>query len=132
VEDLNTEISVMLLVRPGSLRAGLLALLKSVNGIATIETCSDPVSSLQWIIHQRPQLAIVDGGSSGDELPALLRAIKSNSPTTSCILLDENLPDNWEAGDFQVDGVVQHGANPDELVKMIENLISNDQNERRR
>jgi DNA-binding NarL/FixJ family response regulator len=128
VEDLDTEISVMLLVRPGSLRTGLLALLNSVKGIATIETCSDPDRSLQWILNQRPHLAIVDGGSSGDDLPALLRTIKSKSPTTSCILLDENLPGNWAAGDLQVAAVVQHGAHPDELVKVIESLISRDQN----
>jgi DNA-binding NarL/FixJ family response regulator len=127
VVDLDAEISVMLLVRPGSLRTGLLALLKSVKGIATIETCSDPDRSLQWILNQQPYLAIVDGGSSGDDLPALLRTITSKSPTTACILLDENLPGNWTAGDLQVAAVVQHGAHPDELVKVIESLISHNQ-----
>jgi DNA-binding NarL/FixJ family response regulator len=127
VVDLDAEISVMLLVRPGSLRTGLLALLKSVKGIATIETCPDPNSCLQYIIKQRPSLAIVDGDSSKDDLPALLRTIKSESPTTSCILLNENLSGNWAAGDLQVDGVVQHGAHPNELVKMIESLISHNQ-----
>jgi DNA-binding NarL/FixJ family response regulator len=127
VEDLDTGISVMLLIRPGSLRTGLLALLKSVKGIATIEACPNPDSCLQFVIKQRPNLAIVDVCSSGDDLPALLLTIKRKSPTTSCILLDENLPCNRVAGDIQVDMVLQLGAHPNELVEMIENLISRDQ-----
>ena len=122
--DHNDGFFVMLMVRPGSLRNGLLALLKSIPGIVTIETAESSESGMINFVKQKPQLVIFEADGSYDRLSFLLGSIKSKFPAACCILIAENQPDPVTIADLQIDAIIQQGAHPDELVILIEKLIS--------
>jgi DNA-binding NarL/FixJ family response regulator len=117
------QVSVMLMVRPGSLRNGLLALLKSIPDITRIEAPDDLASCLEWLKERQPHIAIIEGNGLGDDIRRMLLYAKNKSPTTCFVLFEEKFPDPLGLVDIQVEAVVLQGTQPDELVKLIESLI---------
>ncbi len=119
----NDEVSVMLMMRSGSIRDGLLALLSSIKGISRIDFSDDPARSLQRVVTWQPNLAIVEGNGFGEEIWSMLPETKRKSPRTRFIWFAENLPEMIKEVDFQIEAVIQQGVHPDDLVRLIENLL---------
>lgn len=119
----NDEVSAMLIVRSGSIKNGLCALLKSIASISRIEITEDPVAGLEWVSTWQPHLAIIAGNGFGDQVSSLLMSSKRRSPTTCFMLFAENLPDAMGAEELEVEAVVQQGTHPDDLARLIESLV---------
>jgi hypothetical protein len=119
----HEEVSVMLMVRPGSLRNGLFALLKSIKGISGIEISEVPETGLEWVVRRQPELTIMAGNGFGDHMWSLVRETKRKSPATCFVLFSENLPEHFNPVDLPVDAIVQQGTHPYKLVFVIESLI---------
>lgn len=115
--------SLLLVVEPGPLADGLLAVLASTPGL---EVCgrvdSLGASSNHWA-RPAPSEVLLDAGSHDLDLAATIALIRSLWPGTKCLVLADDVAQHRAAQRAGADAVLLKGCKPSELVLTVESLI---------
>jgi two-component system nitrate/nitrite response regulator NarL len=116
--------TTLIVVRPGSLQNGLLALTTAIPRVKVVGEASDAASALRMVSEHRPALVLLDTGLPGNEAWMVLGCIKRDWPQTRCIVLAGDVKQQREAGVLGADVTLLEGAPPARLVAAIEQLMS--------
>ncbi len=87
---MTRAMSLLLVARPGRMRDGLQALLRTMPEIEIVEQADTPSEALTPISRQLPVLVLLDSSLDLGEMLSLLMQVKGSCPETRCIALVEN------------------------------------------
>lgn len=115
--------TVLIAARPGSLSAGLQALLSSIPAVQRVEVVSIHSNVLKEVTEVLPDLFIVEAGNSARKAMQMLADIRSKFRDVRSIVIvqDSQLEPGVIFSD--ADEVVLEGTAPDMLVKVIERVF---------
>lgn len=82
-------ISVLVVAGPSALRDSLVALLKSIALVATVQQAEDAASGLRMVEISHPALVLLDAGLPDGEAWSLLRQVQARWPLTQCVVLTD-------------------------------------------
>jgi DNA-binding NtrC family response regulator len=116
--------TIMLIMRPGSIRDGVQILLTSINHIANIEVVEDVLAGLKRLGQAQYSLVILESFFPEIGVDQVMMSIKAISPLAKCILLTEKSIGQTDQEPLQFDAIIQYGTHPNTLVAIIERLIS--------
>jgi DNA-binding response OmpR family regulator len=94
-------VSALVVMAPGRLQAGLLALLDSLPGLQTVYHADDIAAAGGALTRAAPQLLILDWDLWNPEAEALLRAARAQAPHLYCLSLvggESQQAAAWKAG----------------------------------
>ncbi len=121
---MKSDMSALLVARPGRVRDGLQALLTATPQIAMIDQADDGSSVLRFVGEHHPSLVLLDTDLPNDSVWAMLRTIKTVWPQTLCLVLTDNSRSERTAKVAGADGVLLKGFLTGELFAEIERLLS--------
>jgi DNA-binding NarL/FixJ family response regulator len=118
----STE-SLLLVARPGRMREGLQALLRTIPEIEIVGQADWESQALAMIALQHPALVLLDSSlTPGEMLPTLLR-IKGEYPRMRCIVLVENAQQQDAARDAGADTALIRGFSAGVLHAAIDQVL---------
>ncbi len=120
----NNHAPALIVANPGRIRDGLRTLLRAVPRIETIFQASDGPTALQIIEERHPALVLLDSRLANNDIQTVSRQIKAESPQTRCIILVDNIRQQWMAKVADADSVLTIGCPAGEFFATIEGLLS--------
>jgi DNA-binding NarL/FixJ family response regulator len=120
---MREPVLALIAATPGRIRDSWQALLKAIPRINTIELADDQPSALQIVADHQPGLVLLDSKII-DNLPDILRQIKSVSPQTHCIVLADTLEQQWLAKNAGADSVLLAGTPAEMFFAVVEGVLS--------
>ena len=120
----NTEntkpVLALIVVAPGPLQDGLLALMTTYNQISAVFVAGEASLALRMVKDHRPNLILLDINLPKAQM--VLEQTKSRWPQTHCIVLAGNV--EQEQAIKEADAVLIEGFSPARLLATIENLLA--------
>jgi DNA-binding NarL/FixJ family response regulator len=124
---MTSDVSALIVARPGRARDSLYALLGAVSQIEMIDRVDNGVSALKLVAEREPSLVLLDTGLGEDQAWSVLEQIKAARSQTRCIVLAGSFQQPQRARAAGADDVLLRGFRVAELYKVIEKLISGQQ-----
>lgn len=121
---MESDVYVLIMAKPGSLRRGLQSLISSLSGIRAVGLVDHHSAAVQMTLELHPALAILESDASGNQILETVREIKHLSPQTKCMVLVDSVEKQKQAHLFGADAVILQGTSPEELVFTVEFLLN--------
>lgn len=121
---MTSQLSVLILARPGPLRDGLRALLLAMPQIESVVEQEDARLAVEEVARNRPDLALVDAESSGNQTRRLLDEIQQASPVTRRIVLAGTVHQKHDLEAPSAELIILHGTPAAEVAATIEELAA--------
>ena len=119
----ESNVTVLIVAKPGELRDGLSALLAAMGKVGRITQADDGQAALALIGKLCPQVAVLDWDLTGGDLPTLLKRIKAECPRTKCLVLTDGVEQQREAESAGADVTVLKGFPAARLVQTLTTLL---------
>lgn len=120
---MTEPIRALIAATPGRIRDSWQALLRAIPGINTIELANDRSSAVQIVTDHQPGLVLLESKLT-DNLPDVLRQIKTDSPQTRCIVLADTFEQQWLAQNAGADSVLLAGTPAEMFFAVVEGVLS--------
>lgn len=108
--------------RPGAVRVALRAVLASFPKLEVVGAVGGGLSAMVKIREQQPNLLVVDGNLSEDEVLALLRHMRQEQPEVYCVVLVDTPRQGGKFLSAGAHAALQRGDPPKNLQAAIERL----------
>jgi DNA-binding NarL/FixJ family response regulator len=115
--------SLLLIARPGRMREGLQALLRSIPEIEIVGQADWESQALALIAQQHPALVLLDSSLTPREMLPTLMQIKGEYPRMRCIVLVENAQQQDAARDAGADTALITGFSAEVLHAAIDQVL---------
>ena len=116
-------VSLLLVARPGRMREGLLALLRTIPEIEIVGQADSELQALALISQQQPALVMLDSSLAPGEMLPMLVQIKDGYPRTRCIVLVENVQGQGAAREAGADSALITGFSAEVLHAAIDHVL---------
>jgi DNA-binding NarL/FixJ family response regulator len=87
---MSQRVVALVVAKPSSLRDSLVALLRSLPTVATVQQADTAASGLRILETITPGLLLLDASLPGGDAWRLLRNIRTKWPTIRCVVLADN------------------------------------------
>ena len=121
-QDQLATTQAIIVSRPGIMQESLRAVLATAPQIEIIKSVGDGLSALDVVREQPPHLLVIDSNLLEDEIVALLRHVKQESPTVCCLVLTESIRQEEWALTRGADAVWPRYRPPRELNELLEQI----------
>lgn len=118
------RVPVLIVARPGRMRAGLRALLRMIPTIELVGQVDQGLAALERVTQARPALVLLDSSLPFAEMELALRQIKAEWPQTQCIVVADNIPQQGLARAAGADGVLLKGFATETLFTTIDEVLA--------
>ncbi len=115
--------TILILAMPGDLQTSLQMLLSLLSDVAVLVT-AESSSALQAIERYAPELVIMDFALPGENLPMIVKLIKTRWATIPCLVLVDDEQECQNAQCTDVDLVLVKGYPAAKLLAAIESLLA--------
>jgi DNA-binding NarL/FixJ family response regulator len=119
----TSTVSLLLVAKPGRMRDGLQALLRTVSEIEIVGEVDCESQALALISQQQPDLVLLDSSLTLQEMLPMLIQIKGGYPQTRCIVLVENMQQQSAAREAGADSALITGFNAEVLHAAIDQVL---------
>jgi DNA-binding NarL/FixJ family response regulator len=99
-------------------------MLRAIPSIDTVYQANDAPSASKIIAEYRPSLVLLDSKLANNDIQSVSRQIKTKSPQTRCIVLIDNVQQQWMAKVADVDTVLAIGCPATKFFTTIEGLLA--------
>ena len=123
-EKSNHAAPALIVASPGRIRDGLRIMLRAVPRVEIILQANDGPSALPIIAESHPALVLLDSKLANNDIQSVSRQIKQESPNTRCIMLVDNIQQQWMAKIADADTVLTIGCPAGEFLDTVEGLLS--------
>lgn len=119
----DTSKSALILARPGRLRDSLGALLTSIPQIQQVDSTDDTAAVLDKFANPPPNLILMDTNLAPNGLSLTLRRIKDRWPQARCLILADDVRQQYIARNAGADSALLKGYPTAQLFATIERLL---------
>ena len=114
----------LIVASPGRIRDSLKTMLRAVPRIETVYQANDGPTASKIITEYHPVLVLLDSKLANNDIQSVSRHIKTESPQTRCIVLVDNVQQQWMAKVADADSVLAIGCPATKFFSTIEELLS--------
>lgn len=118
------RVPVLIVARPGRMRAGLLALLRMIPTIELVGQVDQGAAAPEKVTQERPALVLLDSSLPFAEMERALRRIKAEWPQTQCLVVAGTIPQQGLAQAAGADRVLLKGFAAETLFTTIEEVLA--------
>jgi DNA-binding NarL/FixJ family response regulator len=118
-----STVSLLLVARPGRMREGLQALLRTIPEIVIVAQADYESQALALIAQQQPDLVLLDSSLTLQEMLSTLMQIKGGFPRARCIVLVDNAQQQGAAREAGADTALITGFNAEVLHAAIDQVL---------
>ncbi len=115
--------STLIVARPGRMRNGLRALLRTIPRIKIVGHVDQGSAALEMVTRERPALVLLNSSLPFEETWMALKQIKAEWPRTRCIVLVDNIQQQDMAQAAGADGVLLKGFAAETLFMTIDEVL---------
>ena len=119
----TNRMSVLIVARPGRIREGLRALLRTIPRIEIVGQVGQGSAALEMVTRERPALVLLNSSLPFEETWMALKQIKAEWPQTRCIVLVDNIQEQDMAQAAGADGVLLKGFAAETLFMTIDEVL---------
>jgi DNA-binding NarL/FixJ family response regulator len=119
----TNRVSALIVARPGRMRNGLRALLRTIPRIEIVGQVDQGSAALGMVTLERSALVLLDSSLPFEEMRMALKQIKAEWPQTRCIVLVDNLQQQGMAQAAGADGVLLKGFAAETLFMTIDEVL---------
>jgi DNA-binding NarL/FixJ family response regulator len=119
----TNRMSTLIVARPGRMREGLRALLRTMPKIKIVGHVDQGSAALEMVTRERPALVLLNSSLPFEETWMALKQIKAEWPQTRCIVLVDNLQQQGMAQAAGADGVLLKGFAAETLFMTIDEVL---------
>jgi DNA-binding NarL/FixJ family response regulator len=119
----TNRMSVLIVARPGRMRNGLRALLRTIPRIEIVGQVDQGSAALEMVTLERSALVLLDSSLPFEEMRMALKQIKAEWPQTRCIALVDNIQQQGIARASGADGVLLKGFAAETLFMTIDEVL---------
>jgi DNA-binding NarL/FixJ family response regulator len=123
-EAVENYAPALIVASPGRIRDSLKTLLRAVPRIEVILQANDGPSASKIIAEHHPALVLLDSKLANNDIQSVSRQIKAKSPQTRCIVLVDNIQQQWMAKIADADTVLTIGCPATKFFTTVEGLLS--------
>ena len=124
------KLVTLVVSRPGAVREALRAVLACFTQLEVVGAVGGGLSAMVKIREQRPNLLVIDGNISEDEVLALLAQVRGEQPQVRCIVLVDTPRQRGRLLAAGADAIIQRGDPPEHLQAAIERLTALEKGDR--
>lgn len=114
---------VLLVARAGPLADALAGLLMRIPGVEIVGRVEDLPSVLVIVSQLGPTTVVLDSGPFAEETPAMVRQLEAALPGSRCIVLADDVQQQWAAQTAGADAALLKGCRPANLVATVRGLL---------
>jgi DNA-binding NarL/FixJ family response regulator len=114
---------LLIVAKQGPLRDSMRALVTALPRIEIVDETDNISTALDGVGKHHPDLVLIEGDFSVEELWVFLRQIKRRSPLTRRLMIVDTIREKQEMEAPGVEAICLTGASPLELVANIEKLL---------
>jgi DNA-binding NarL/FixJ family response regulator len=114
----------LIVANPGRIRDSLTTMLRAIPSIETIYQANDAPTASKIIAQHQPSLVLLDSKLANNDIQSVSRQIKTQSPQTRCIVLVDNVQQQWMAKVADADTVLAIGCPATKFFTTVEGLLS--------
>jgi DNA-binding NarL/FixJ family response regulator len=115
--------SVLIVARPGRIREGLRALLRSIPRLEIVGEVNEGSAAMEMVTRERPALVMLSSSLPLEEAELALRQIKAEWPQTQCIVIANNIQHQGMARAAGADDVLLKGFAAETLFTTIDEVL---------
>lgn len=115
----NNKVKSIVVSAPGAMQASLRAVLKGEETVEVIGCVGVGLSASVLIREQQPDVVLIDSNLPEDEMLALVRKIKDETPEIRCVVLTDTRRRERQAQIAGADVVLSQGRVVDEIIKAL-------------
>ena len=116
--------SVLIIAKPSRMRDGLRALLRTIPYLTLVGQVDDGLSAIKTMTDQHPTLVLLGANLLDEDIQTVLAQIKARWPETRCIVLVDNVQQQWIAKAAGADSALLVGFPASKFVSTIQELLS--------
>lgn len=116
--------SALIVARPGRMREGLRALLRTIPRIEIVKQVDRGSAALAMVTQERSTLVLLDSSLPSEELWTALKQIKAKWPQTQCIVVADTIGQHAVAQASGADGVLLKGFAAEALFMTIDDVLA--------
>jgi DNA-binding NarL/FixJ family response regulator len=116
-------VSALIVARPGRMREGLRALLRTIPGIKIVEQVDRGSAALAMVTQERSTLVLLDSSLPSEEMWTAVKQIKAEWPQTQCIVVADTIRQQGMAQASGADGVLLKGFAAETLFTTIDEVL---------
>jgi DNA-binding NarL/FixJ family response regulator len=117
-------VSALIVARPGRMREGLRALLRTIPRIKIVEQVDRGSAALAMVTQERSTLVLLDSSLPSEEMWAAVKQIKAEWPQTQCIVVADTIRQQGMAHASGADGVLLKGFAAETLFTTIDEVLT--------
>ncbi len=117
-------VPTLIVAKPGRMRTGLQALLRTMPEIEVAGQVDRASDALGWVVEQGPSLVLLDTSLPIEDRWMALKAIKTQSPRSRCILCVESVQEQAMVRASGADGVLLTGFAAETLSTTIIEVLA--------
>lgn len=114
---------ILVLGKPGPLRDGLVALLRTVPKVGVVKLADDAVAGLTMIAQHNPKLVLLDAALPKDTAWMVLQQVKIKWPGIHCVVLGDSIQHCQRAELAGASRVILKGSSAAQLPVTIERML---------
>ena len=115
----NNKVKSIIVSAPGAMQASLRAVLKGEETVEVIGCVGGGLSASVIIREQQPDVVLIDSNLPEDEMLALVRKIKDETPEIRCVVLTDTRHRERQAQIAGADVVLSQGRGVGEIIKAM-------------
>ena len=115
--------SALIVARPGRMREGLRALLRTIPRIKIVEQVDRGSAALAMVTQKRSTLVLLDSSLPSEEMWTAVKQIKAKWPQTQCIVVADTIRQQGMAHTSGADGVLLKGFAAETLFLTIDEVL---------
>ena len=116
--------SALIVARPGRMREGLRALLRTIPRIKIVEQVDRGSAALAMVTQERSTLVLLDSSLPSEEMWMAVKQIKAEWPQTQCIVVADTIRQQGMACASGADGVLLKGFAAETLFTTIDEVLT--------
>jgi DNA-binding NarL/FixJ family response regulator len=123
-QQVDSFAPALIVASPGRIRDSLKTMLRAIPNIETIYQANDAPAASKIITQYRPSLVLLDSKLANNDIQSVSRLIKTQSPHTRCVVLVDNVQQQWMAKVADADTVLTIGCPATKFFTTIEGLLT--------
>ena len=116
--------------RPGAAREALRSVLACFPQLEVVGAVGGGLSAINKIREQQPNLLVIDGNLSEDEVLALLGQVREEQPQVRCVVLVDTPRQRGRLLAAGAHAIIQRGDPPEQLQAAIERVTALEKGDR--
>jgi DNA-binding NarL/FixJ family response regulator len=120
----TNRVSALIVARPGRMREGLRALLRTIPKIEIIGQVDQSSAALEMVTQEQSALVLLDSSLPFEEMWTVLKQIKVERPQTQCIIVTDNVQQQKLVQAAGADGVLLKGFAAETLFTTIDEVLA--------